>query len=143
MIRPFRAGDLQPVLQIWLDSNTTAHSFISPSYWQDRRELVHKALPNADVYLYELEGAVVGFIGLSGDEVEGLFVAEGRRSCGIGKALLDYVKARHPHLALYVYEKNTRAMRFYLREGFIPSFCRTAPDTGEAEYYMEFAVPSS
>ena len=81
--------------------------------------------------------------GLSGDEVEGLFVAEGRRSCGIGKALLDYVKARHPHLALYVYEKNTRAMRFYLREGFIPSFCRTAPDTGEAEYYMEFAVPSS
>ena len=114
MIRPFRAGDLQPVLQIWLDSNTTAHSFISPSYWQDRRELVHKALPNADVYVYELEGAVVGFIGLSGDEVEGLFVAEGRRSCGIGKALLDYVKARHPHLALYVYEKNTRAMRFYL-----------------------------
>ena len=80
----------------------------------------HKALAKADVYVYELEGAVVGFIGLSGDEVEGLFVAEGRRSCGIGQALLDYVKARHPHLALYVYEKNTRAMRFYLREGFIP-----------------------
>ena len=45
MIRPFRAGDLQPVLQIWLDSNTTAHSFISPSYWQDRRELVLRPCP--------------------------------------------------------------------------------------------------
>lgn len=138
MIRSFRAGDLEPVLQIWLEANEEAHAFIDPSYWQDRREMVREALSCADIYVYELEGAVTGFIGLSGDHVEGLFVAAGRRSCGVGKALLDFVKERHSHLTLDVYEKNNRALRFYSREGFAICSKGTDPETGEPECRMAF-----
>ena len=40
------------------------------------------------------------------------------RSRGIGHALLDFLKKRHRFLLLHVYEKNSRAVAFYRREGF-------------------------
>ena len=38
-------------------------------------------------------------------------MAEEARSQGIGKALLDFLKAKKPELHLNVYQKNTRAIR--------------------------------
>ena len=40
------------------------------------------------------------------------------QSCGIGKLLLDYIKNKKVRLRLNVYQKNTRALSFYQREGF-------------------------
>ena len=37
---------------------------------------------------------------------------------GIGKILLNYVKGKRNKLILNVYQKNTRAISFYQREGF-------------------------
>ena len=48
----------------------------------------------------------------------GIFVDRKCRSCGIGKHLLEYVKQTHSTLSLGVYQKNKRAVSFYLREGF-------------------------
>ena len=75
-------------------------------------------------------------IGLSGQQIEGLFVDEKSRSQGIGRALLDFAKRKYPVLTLQVYEKNLRAVRFYQREGFSVREKQVDEQMGEAEYVM-------
>ena len=58
------------------------------------------------------------------------------QSCGIGKLLLDYVKDKKVSLRLNVYQKNSRAISFYQREGFIIQCEGLDEATGEKEYTM-------
>ena len=79
---------------------------------------IAEKLPQAEVYVYETDQGIQGFLGLSGEYIEGLFVSEEAQAHGIGKCLLDDAKDRKPALRLNVYQKNVRAIRFYRREGF-------------------------
>ena len=58
------------------------------------------------------------------------------QSQGIGKFLLNFVKEKKTKLYLNVYQKNTRAIRFYQREDF--EIQREGLDevTGEKDYVM-------
>ena len=47
MIRPFQENDLFAVMQIWLDANIKAHSFIPQKYWTDNYAVVKDILPQA------------------------------------------------------------------------------------------------
>lgn len=136
MIRPFQAADLAAVAEIWLNTNQKAHDFIPAEYWQDHFEQVKQMLPLAEVYLYEEQGEIQGFIGLNGSYIAGIFVCGQAQSRGIGRQLLDYVKARKKRLNLRVYQKNARAIAFYRREQFeIQAECLDC-ETGEKEYLM-------
>ena len=77
-----------------------------------------------------------GFIGLTENHIEGIFVAKAARSKGIGKALLGYAKSRKPRLTLSVYQKNERALAFYRREQFVVQSEGIDKDTNEAEIQM-------
>ena len=55
---------------------------------------------------------------------------------GIGKKLLDHAKQLHPLLKLHVYQKNGRAVRFYLREGFTCAEEHVDSATGESELLL-------
>ena len=50
--------------------------------------------------------------------VGALFVAPSCIGKGIGRALLNHVQQRFPHLTLEVYQKNVRAVNFYHAQGF-------------------------
>ena len=63
-------------------------------------------------------------------------VKEMMQSCGIGKLLLDYIKNKKLRLRLNVYQKNTRALSFYQREGFDIQCEGSDAATGEKEYTM-------
>ena len=68
--------------------------------------------------------------------IHGIFVSDEMQSCGIGKLLLEYIKNKKVRLRLNVYQKNTRAISFYQREGFDIQ-CEGFDDaTGEKEYTM-------
>ncbi len=58
------------------------------------------------------------------------------RSCGIGRQPLDYAKEKYDRLSLGVYQKNTRAAAFYLKEGFSVLSEVIDEDTGENGYTM-------
>ena len=118
MIRKLQKSDIDRVAEIWLDTNLKAHDFISEQYWRGNFDMVKEMFPQAEVYVYESDGKVQGFIGLDGEYIEGIFVSDEMQSRGIGKALLDHAKSRKSELRLNVYQKNTRAIRFYQREGF-------------------------
>ncbi|MFC2662998.1 MAG: N-acetyltransferase, partial [Eubacterium sp.] len=131
MIRRMEKQDLDEVSAIWLSSNTSAHSFIPADYWEKNLPLVKELLPQAEVYVYEKNHRIMGFIGLNENYIEGLFVSEELRSEGIGRRLLDYVKKNKAELSLDVYQKNEGAVRFYKREGFSITGKGVDEETGE------------
>lgn len=76
------------------------------------------------------------------DYIAGIFVREEAQNRGIGKSLLDRVKEEKRKLALNVYVRNMRAVRFYLREGFRIVEDGTDENTGEKEYLMRWEKES-
>lgn len=136
MIRKLQKSDIDRVAEIWLDTNLKAHDFISEQYWRGNFDMVKEALLQAEVYVYESGGKVRGFIGLDGEYIEGIFVSDEMQSRGIGKALLDHAKSRKSGLRLNVYQKNTRAIRFYQREGFSVRSEGLDEAVGEKDYLM-------
>lgn len=136
MVRKLQKTDIDRVAYIWLDTNLKAHYFISAQYWKDNFELVKEMLLQAEVYVYERDQKIQGFIGLNDEYIEGIFVSDEMQSHGIGKILLDYVKGLRKKLLLNVYQKNTRAISFYQREGFEIQCNGLDEATGEKEYVM-------
>ena len=136
MIRKLLNGDIDRVADIWLKTNLKAHYFISNQYWKSNYELVKEMMSQSEVYVYEADKMIQGFIGLNDEYIEGIFVSDEMQSCGIGKLLLDYIKDKKVSLRLNVYQKNARAISFYQREGFIIEGEGLDEATGEKEYTM-------
>ena len=138
MIRKLQNVDINKVADIWLKTNLEAHDFIPGQYWTSNYEAVKKMLPQAEVYVYEDNKIIQGFVGVRDEYIEGIFVSGKMQSHGIGKALLDYIKDKKARLQLNVYQKNVRAMSFYQREGFTIQSEGLDEFTGEKEYVMEW-----
>lgn len=138
MIRQMNETDLPEVMEIWLQTNEEAHDFIPADYWRENYDKVKTLLPQAEVFVYEKNVQLAGFIGMNGEYVAGIFVRQSARSRGVGKVLLDYVKNKKQRITLHVYEKNERALHFYLREGFQPLSSEIDKETGEKEMLMEW-----
>ena len=138
MIRNFHQPDTKQVMQLWLKGNMDAHPFIPAAYWKSNFEMVQQQLSQAEIYVYEEAGGIQGFIGVQENYIAGIFVKKECRCAGIGRQLLDQVKASHPALNLNVYEKNRRAADFYKREGFSITSKGADPDTGEMDIAMEW-----
>ena len=140
MIRKMQNTDINRVADIWLKSNLKAHDFIPEQYWTSNYELVKEMMSQAEVYVYEDDKMIQGFVGLNAEYIEGIFVSDEMQSCGIGKLLLDYIKDKKVSLRLNVYQKNARAISFYQREGFIIQCEGLDEATGEKEYTMAYGL---
>lgn len=136
MIREMQQADIDRVANIWLDTNIKAHDFIPAQYWLDHYAEVKEQLAQAEVYVYESEGTIQGFIGIMNDYIAGIFVWYQAQSNGIGKELLGFAKGMKEKLTLNVYQKNRRAVSFYQREGFKIQYEGRDEDTTEKDYRM-------
>lgn len=136
MIRKLHKDDIDSVANIWLNTNLQAHWFIDEQYWKKNYELVKGMLLESEVYVYDENKEVYGFIGINGEHIEGLFIASEFQSRGIGKSLLDFVKEKKERLHLNAYQKNTRAINFYKKEGFKIESNSIDEITKEKEYFM-------
>ncbi len=95
-------------------------------------------MPHATIYLYEENGVIQGFVGLMDNDIAGIFVSQQVQSTGIGKKLLEYVKDKKSALSLNVYQENSRAVNFYIREGFVVSNEQIDENTGKIELRMRW-----
>lgn len=136
MVRPVKPCDIDKLSRIWLDCNVEAHSFIPEAYWESKAPEVSRQLAAAELYVAEDAGRILGFAGLQGDYLAGIFVESAQRSRGIGRQLLDHIKNIRPAFSLSVYQKNTRAVSFYIREGFRIVSEGRDDETGEADFTM-------
>lgn len=112
MIRTFEEKDLDRIMELWLFTNLSAHEFVKSEYWKNNFDAVKAMMPEAEIYVYEENEEIQGFIGVMDHYIAGIFVSEQYQSKGIGKKLLDYVKDKNNKLSLSVYEKNERAIHF-------------------------------
>ncbi|KLD97682.1 N-acetyltransferase [Aliarcobacter butzleri] len=136
MIRKLDKNDINQLLQIWLEVNIKTHDFIVKEYWEEQYDNVKELLPNSEIYVYEENEKIVAFVGLIENYIAGIFVSFSFQSKGIGKKLLDYIKEFKKELSLNVYVKNTSAIKFYQREGFIINSQNIDEETKEQQILM-------
>ncbi len=136
MIRKFNKNDINTVMEIWKNENIKAHKFIPKEYWESNYNFVKEAILNAEIYVYTIKEKIVGFVGLDNNYIEGIFVDTNNQENGIGTALLNKVKESRDRLELSVYKKNTNAISFYKKNGFVIESENIDNDTKEIEYTM-------
>lgn len=120
MIREYQEKDLEQVLSVWADASKLAHSFLSNEFLASERKSISEIyLPKAETWVFEVDGSVVGFISLLGNEVGGFFVAPKRQGHGIGRALMDHAKQLRGNLEVEVFSANLIGRAFYSKYGFI------------------------
>lgn len=144
MIIKFKKSQLDAVMNIWLEANIAAHDFIPASYWHEKYEMVRELIPQSDIFVFEQNGLVKGFIGISEElYIAGLFVSQEFQGQGIGKDLLNNAKRKYSRLILNVYPKNEKAFHFYEKSGFSITEEGMDKDTGEVEFTMEWQEEKS
>ncbi|WP_084684514.1 GNAT family N-acetyltransferase [Bavariicoccus seileri] len=92
------------------------HNFIKQEYWISNAPDVKEQLLQAEIYVYEQESKISGFVGMQDNYLAGIFVDKNIRSNGIGKQVLEYIKDIRQEFTLRVYKENKGAVDFYERE---------------------------
>jgi putative acetyltransferase len=119
MIRSYRPTDLEDLLRVWAAASAVAHPFLSEELLEsERRDIPDVHLPNAETWVWEAGGRVVGFIALIGNEVGAIFVDPKFHRSGIGRALMDRARALRGELEVEVFKANTLGRAFYASYGF-------------------------
>ncbi len=140
MIRNLKNDDIDIVMELWKESTIEAQNFIPDSYWLENYDNVkNNYLPNSDTYVYEEDGEIKGFVSLIENIfIGGLFIRVDSQRKGIGSKIIDFLKADHDKLQLAVYDRNVRAMNFYLKSGFKITNTEIDEKTNEKEHLMEW-----
>lgn len=121
MIRPYRPGDTDELLEVWEAASKLAHPFLSRGFMQRERKAIRdQHLHVAETWVYEADRHVIGFVALVGDEIGALFVHPDHHGEGLGRALVDHARTRRDRLEVEVFRDNPIGRRFYDRYGFRP-----------------------
>lgn len=141
MIRRYQTEDLDQLLDVWHDSARLAYPFwTARDFAEERKAIAEQHLPVSETHVFEREGRVVGFIAMMGNEVGGIFVAPDCHGQGVGRALMDHVRASRDYLVLDVFEENAVGRRFYDAYGFNLEERRTDRETGRV--VLRLRLPS-
>ena len=144
MIRPYKSSDLENLLSAWAAASTVAHPFLTEEFLErERHEIASVHLPQAETWVWDDDGRVVGFVSLVGNEVGALFVDPPFHGRGIGKALMDRARASHEELEVEVFKANVKARAFYERYGFELLEERTHGPTGLPLLRMRLSASAS
>ena len=119
-IRKSTADDGQALVSIWRSSVADTHSFVSPADLRAIDLEVQQFLPGTPAWLaLDDRGQPIGFMGLTGNVVESLFVAGEQRGRGAGRALIEHAMVKSLSLTTVVNEQNEEALGFYRHLGFV------------------------
>jgi len=119
MIRPYERKDLNELLDVWYSASLVGHPFLDEEFFAEEREKISEVfLPNSETWVFEQDGAVVGFISLIGNEVGAIFVDSKEHGQGIGYALMNHATRLRNVLELDVFRDNIVGKNFYKKFGF-------------------------
>lgn len=119
MIRSYQEEDLDDLLKTWEAASKVAHPFLTEEFLASERENIPNLyLPNADTWVFEVGGRVVGFVALIGNEIGAIFVHPRQQRYGAGSQLMEKAKELHRELEVEVFAANTIGRGFYAKHGF-------------------------
>lgn len=140
-LRPYRPTDVEDVLSTWEKASSLAHPFLSDAFQAEERKMIRDVyLPHSETWVVEVDGRVVGFIGLIGNEIGGLFLQPAYHGRKLGKLMVDKARELHGDLEVEVFEKNTVGRRFYKRYGFRLMETKLEPTTGERMLRLTYSA---
>jgi GNAT superfamily N-acetyltransferase len=119
-IRPYADADFDAVTSIWLTSWQSTGVPAPVTLGQLRERWPLELAKGWIVHVATVGPDVVGFSAFHGNELEQLFIAPDAQGNGVGKQLLDFVKALLPNGFHLTTALDSRAGRFYEREGLTP-----------------------
>ena len=119
MIRKHTPEDLEILMSIWLESSSMAHPFLDATFVDSvKKDMCNLYMPNSDTWVFEENGAILGFISMIKNEIGGLFVTPKHHFKGIGTQLVNFTSKTHAILEVEVFEKNEIGRAFYDKIGF-------------------------
>lgn len=118
MIRKIEVGDYPDLIAIWESAVKSTHDFLKEEDFSYYKEQMPVYFEHVVLLGYEENRALVGFMGISGDSLEMLFVHNDFRGKGIGKILISYAMGSLNVTKVDVNEQNTQAVDFYKYMGF-------------------------
>jgi len=143
LIRQYQEDDLAGLMSAWESANSLAHPFLCENFVaQVRRAIPALYIPNADTWVAEKDGLVVGFIALLGNEVGAIFVSPIHHGSGIGIKLMDKAHQLQGNLELEVFTKNKIGRRFYERYGFDTMVEKHDEASGQRVLRLQYVVKS-
>jgi putative acetyltransferase len=119
MIRKYRDEDADAVVASWRVASELAHPFLTTQFLDAEADAVRNVyLAFAETWVMEVDGAVVSFIAIVGNDVGGLFLDPRYHGQGLGRALMDKAVAERGSLNVEVFRENAVGRRFYDAYGF-------------------------
>lgn len=110
--------DYETLAGIWERSVLATHDFLKEDDFNEIKDaLIPEYFPYVDLYAIADNGIYTGFIGLSSDSIEMLFIDNDRRDQGYGSALIEFAKQRGA-TKVDVNDQNSPALNFYKAIGF-------------------------
>lgn len=111
--------DYNTLLAIWESAVLATHDFLSEEdflYYKSRLPIY---FDHVKLFIYtETDNTIKGFLGVSEDKIEMLFIDNQYRGSGIGKALLGFAIDNLQIKKVDVNEHNKQALAFYKNSGF-------------------------
>ena len=118
MIREVKKTDYPALMDIWESAVLNTHDFLKHEDFLYYKENLPAYFRHAALYGFEQDGRLAGFIGVTGRNIEMLFVHNDCRGKGIGRKLVTYAIEKLQACKVDVNEQNRQAVGFYRHMGF-------------------------
>jgi putative acetyltransferase len=143
-LRPYRADDEDAAIDLWRHTWQQTYPSIDfaarVAWWRERwrSELV----PNAAIVVAEQANALIGFVTIDAKGyLDQLVVSPDHWGSPLATSLVDEAKRRSPGgVTLLVNRDNTRAIRFYERNGFMHAGEDVNPTSGRPVLKMKWTA---
>ena len=111
--------DFPEIVDVWEQSVRTTHGFLTEKDIQYFKPLIlNEYLRAVELFVFRKDGKILGFLGLSSDMIEMLFLRPDVRGKGIGKKLIRFAIDEKGIRKVDVNEQNPQAIGFYRHMGF-------------------------
>ena len=148
ILRPATADDVDAVTTLFHEGWHDVHPGRVPDGLTERRtreafhERVARRVAETDeTTVAEVDGTVAGFVMVSADEAEQVYVGRGFRGSGVASLLLTEAErqiadAGHEVAFLVVVRGNDRAQAFYAKQGWVDEGDHDYPVTALGEHFV-------
>ena len=134
MIRKIKVTDYPRLMEIWESAVLSTHDFLQEEDFLYYKERLPVYFQYVNLFGFEQEGILIGFMGIAEGNLEMLFIDNKYRGAGIGKKLITYAIDNLQVTKVDVNEQNVQAVGFYEYMGF--NIYKRSNLDGEGKEYL-------